>query len=71
MSFILLPTGTLHKKREKKRLKNFGKFYGNLPDNVDHDFLRSDLYGRIANDSDTPSADVQKYILGIRLCNKR
>ena len=70
MSFMLLPMGTLHKKREKKRLKIFpagyvGKFYRNLPDNVDHSFLRSDFDGRIANDSDTPSADVQKYILAI------
>ena len=44
MSFISLPTGTLYKNREKKRLKNFpagyaGNFYRNLADNVDHDFL--------------------------------
>ena len=68
MSFILLPTGTLHKKRKKKRLKNFpagyvGKFYRKLADNIDHDFLGSDFYGRTANDADIPSADVQKYIL--------
>ena len=68
MSFILLPTGTLHKKRKKKRLKNFpagyvGKFYRKLADNIDHDFLGSDFYGRTANDTDIPSADVQKYIL--------
>ena len=68
MSFILLPTGTLHKKRKKKRLNNFpagyvGKFYRNLENNIDHDFLGSDFYGRTANDADIPSADVQKYIL--------
>ena len=68
MSFILLPTGTLHKKCKKKRLKNFpagyvGRFYRKLADNIDHDFLGSDFYGRTANDADIPSADVQKYIL--------
>ena len=68
ISFISLPTGTVHEKREKKRLKHFpdgyvGKFYRNLADNVDHDFLGSDFCGRIANDADIPSADVQKYIL--------
>ena len=68
ISFISLPTGTVHEKREKKRLKNFpdgyvGKFYRNLADNVDHDFLGSDFCERTANDADIPSADVQKYIL--------
>ena len=67
MSFISLPTGKLYKKSEKKRIKNFsagyvGKFYRNLADNVDT-FLGSDFYGRIANDADIPSEDVQKYIL--------
>ena len=67
MGFISLPTGKLYKKPEKKKLKNFpagyvGKFYRNLADNVDT-FLGSDFYGRIANDADIPSEDVQKYIL--------
>ena len=67
MSFISLPTGKLYKKSEKKKLKNFpagyvGKFYRNLVDNVDT-FLGSDFYGRIANDGEIPSKDVQKYIL--------
>ena len=67
MSFISLPMGKLYKKLEKKKLKNFpagyvGKFYWNLADNVDM-FLGSDFYGRITNDADIPSEDVQKYIL--------
>ena len=67
MSFISLPTGTLYKKPEKKKLKNFpawyvGKFYRNLADNYDN-FLGSEFYGRIANDSEIPSNNVQKYIL--------
>ena len=48
MSFISLTTGTLYKKPEKKRLKNFpagyvGRFYRNLADNVNNSFwvLRS------------------------------
>ena len=68
MSFILLPTGKLYKKREKWRLKNLPagyvrKFYRNLADNVDLDLLGSEFYGRIANDAEILSADVQKYIL--------
>ena len=39
-----------------------GNFYRNLADNVD-DFLGSDFYGRIANDANIPSEDIQKYIL--------
>ena len=39
------------------------KFYRDLADKVDHDFLGSDFYGRIAGDADVPSDDVQKYIL--------
>ena len=39
-----------------------GKFWRNLGDNVDT-FLGSNFYGRIANDADIPSEDVQKYIL--------
>ena len=67
MSFISLPTGTLYKKLEKKKLKNFltwyiGKFYKNLADKVDN-FLGSEFYGRIANDAGIPSNDVQKYLL--------
>ena len=67
MGFYSLPTGKLHKKTKKSRLKNFpagyvGSFYKNLADNVDN-FLGFDFYGRIANDSDKPSEDVQKYIL--------
>ena len=67
MGFCSLPTGKLHKKTKKSRLKNFsagyaGSFYRNLADNVDN-FLGSDFSGRIANDSDIPSKDVQKYIL--------
>ena len=43
MSFRLLPMGTLHRKWEKKRFKNFHagyvrKFYRNLADSIDHDF---------------------------------
>ena len=67
MSFIFLPTGKLYKKPEKKKLKNFpagyvGKFYRNLADNIDT-FLGSNFYGRITNDADIPSEDVQKYVL--------
>ena len=52
MSFMSLPTGTLYKKPEKKKLRNFpagyvGKFYRNLADNVDN-FLGSEFYRRIA-----------------------
>ena len=36
--------------------------YRNLADNVDN-FIGSDFYWRIANDSNMPSEDVQKYIL--------
>ena len=66
MSFVSLQTGKLYGK-PKKRLKNFpagyvGKCYRNLADNVDT-FLGSDIYGRIANDADLPSEDVQKYLL--------
>ena len=68
MRFASLPTGKLHKKPEKKRLKNFaagyvGKFYWKLPDNVYHNFLGSEFYGKIVNDYDILSDDVQKYIL--------
>ena len=61
-----MPTGKLHKKEKQKRLKHFPagyvtNSYGNLADNVDT-FLGSDFYGRISNDSDLPTEDIQKYI---------
>ena len=67
MSFLSPPTGKLHKKNETKKLKNFpagylGRFYRNQADNVDSS-LGSDFYGRIANDADIPTDDVQKYLL--------
>ena len=67
MSFISLPTGKLHKKPEKIKIKNFpaayvGRFYRNLADNVDN-FLGSDFYGRIGNNATIPSEDTQKYML--------
>ena len=40
-----------------------GSFYRNLADNVDN-FVGSDFYSQIATDSDIPTEDVQKYILG-------
>ena len=48
-------------------MKNFpagyvGSFYRNLADNVDN-FIGSDFYGRMANDSNIPSDDIEKYIL--------
>ena len=67
MGFYSLPTGKLHEKTKKSRLKRFpagyvGSLYRNLADNVDNS-LGSDFYGIIANDFDIPSEDVQKYIL--------
>ena len=64
MSFISLPTGKPYKKPVKLKLKNFpagyaGRFYKNLPDNVDN-FLGSDFYGKIANSTNIPPEDVQK-----------
>ena len=69
MSFISLSTGKLYKNPEKMQLKIFpagyvGWFYRNLADNVDN-FLGSDFYGKIANDTNIPPEDVQKYILVI------
>ena len=66
--FFSLATGKLHKKEKQKILKYFpagyvGNFYRNLADNIDN-FLGSEFYGRITNDTNLPSADVQKYILG-------
>ena len=62
MTFISLPKGTLYKKPEKKKLKNFtagyvGKFYRNLADNVNN-FLASEFYGKIEIDANIPSEDV-------------
>ena len=59
--------GNFYKKPEKKKLKNFPagytlKFDRNLADNIDT-FLGSNFYGRITNDADISSGDVQKYIL--------
>ena len=69
IGFYLLPTGKLTKKTKKKikKLKNVyagyvRSFYWNLADNADT-FMGSDFYGRIANDSNIPSEDIQKYIL--------
>ena len=67
MSFISLPTRKLYNKPKRKTLKNFpagyiGKFYRNLADNV-VTFLGSNFYGRIANNTDILSEDVQKHIL--------
>ena len=47
MKFYSLPTGKLHKKTKKSRLKNFptgyvGSFYRNLAENVE-DFIGSDF----------------------------
>ena len=65
--FFSLPTGKLHKKEKQKKLKNFpagyvGNFYRNLADNVGN-FLGSEFYGRITNDANSTSANVQKCIL--------
>ena len=62
----MLPTGKLYKKPEKIKLKNFpagyvGRFNRNLADNVDN-FLGSDFYRKIANDTNILTEDVQKYI---------
>ena len=67
MSFISLPTGKLHKKTKTKKLKNFpasyvGRFYRDLADNVDS-FINENFHGKIANDANIPSEDVQKYLL--------
>ena len=67
MGFISLPTGKLHKKTETRKLKNFpagyvGKFYRNLANKVNNAVF-SECYGRIANDANIPSNDVQKYLL--------
>ena len=63
--FFLLPTNKLRKKENTKRLKNFpagyvGSFYRNLADCVD---TSSNFYSNIANDTNIPKEDVQKYLL--------
>ena len=55
----------LYKKPEKIKLKNFaagymGRFYRKLADNVDN-FFGPNVCGRIANDANIPSEDIQKY----------
>ena len=67
MGLYSLPTGKLDMNKEKRKLKNFpagyvGRFYRNLADKVNN-FLGCDFYGRITNDYEIPSANVQKYIL--------
>ena len=57
----------MHKKAENKKLKYFpagyvGRFYCGLPNNVDS-AVNSDFYERVANDTDIPLEDVQKYLL--------
>ena len=64
----MLPTGKFHKKKEKRKLKNFpagyiGRFYRNLANNIDDNFGGSEFYGRTESDADIPSDDVQKHIL--------
>ena len=63
--FFLLPTNKLYKKENTKRLKNFpagyvGRFYRNLADRVD---TNNYFFANIANDSNIPKEDVQKYLL--------
>ena len=67
MSFISLSTGKLHEKTKIKKLKNFpvgyvGKFYRNLAQDIDSS-VNQDFYGKIANDAETLSEDVEKYLL--------
>ena len=67
MSFISLTAGKTHKETKAKKLKDFptgyvGTFYRNLVNNIDG-AVTSDFYGRIANEADIPSSDVQKYLL--------
>ena len=65
MIFYSLLTGKRYKKKEKKKLTNFHaghvfRSYRNLADNVVN-CLGSDFYCQIANDYETPPANVQKY----------
>ena len=61
-SFYSLPAGKLYKKKSWKIPWYIGRFYRNLADNIDN-FLGRDFYGKIANDYEIPSADIQNYIL--------
>ena len=63
MSFVSLPKGKLHEKTKTKKLKNVPigyveKFYRHLAQNIDNSVNR-DFYGKIANDAEIPSEDVQ------------
>ena len=67
MNFISLPTGKFYKRPERINLKIFpavyvGRFYRNLADNLNN-FLRCDFQEKIANDTNIPTEDFQKYIL--------
>ena len=67
MSFISLPSGTIYKKRENRKLGTFpadyvGRFCRNLANNVDNS-LGFDFHGQITNYYNIPPKDVQKYIL--------
>ena len=67
MGFYYLPTRKIHKESMQSRLKNFPGsylvyFYRNLADNVNN-FIGPDFYERIANNSNIPPEDVEKYIL--------
>ena len=55
MGFYSLSTGKLLKTKK-------AGFYRNLANNVDN-FIGSDFYGKIANDSNIPAEDMQTYIL--------
>ena len=62
-----MPAGKLHRKTKTKKVENFpigyvGKFYRNLAQDIDSS-VNQDFYGRIANDAEIPSEDVQKYFL--------
>ena len=66
MRFYSLSTGKLLKTK-RCRLKSLparyvGSFYRNFVDNVDN-FIGSDFYGKIANDSNIQAEDMQTYIL--------
>ena len=65
--FFSLLTGKLPIKEKQEGLKNVpagyvGNFCRKIANNVDN-FLGSVFYGRITNDANLPSEDVQKYIL--------
>ena len=57
----------MHKKAKNNKLKYFpagsvGRFYCDLPNNVDS-AVNSDFFERVANNTDIPLEDVQKYLL--------